>query len=113
MPIMQVGGIWDISQSNGFRVNMNVTQNGEHLSAQATQMGHGITSTSAEGTVTGGHFDMTIDWPNGTRGRYTGDFKQGHFGGPNQGHLEGRTVDLLHPGSSASWQSEGLVVHFA
>jgi hypothetical protein len=113
MPIMQVGGQWDISQGNGFRVNMNVTQTGDRLNAQATQMGHGVTSITAEGSVRGNHFDMVIDWTNGTKGHYTGDFKQGFFGGPNQGHLEGRTVDLNNLGSSASWQSEGLVVRFA
>jgi hypothetical protein len=56
-------------------------------------------SMEAHGTVSEHDFLLTISWPNGTRGRYSGTFQADDF-------LAGTTVDLQHPQSQASWISD-------
>jgi hypothetical protein len=106
-PHLQVGGAWDIVQSNGFRVAINVMQDGDQLGADATHSAGRVVSTEARGFVRGRHFEITITWNNGTRGEYKGDLTHGHFTPPPIGFLKGTTRDLNNPLSTATWQSEG------
>jgi hypothetical protein len=108
-PFLQVGGQWDIRQSNGFRVSINITQVGDQLSAFASHSNGSVQSTEAKGFVRGPDFDMTITWDNRTKGHYTGKLTHGPFTPPPKGFLKGHTVDLANPGSQADWESEGLV----
>lgn len=106
-PFLQVGGVWDIVQNNGFRVRIDVTQNRDRLTAHASHSGGRVVSASAEGFVRGPLFEITINWMDGTKGRYTGELKHGPFTPPPQGYLKGHTWDLNNPGSCADWESEG------
>jgi hypothetical protein len=104
---MRVDGTWDIVQSNGFRVAVNIGQNGDALTVQATHSGgrvHSVDPTS--GFVRGTHIDMTITWSDGSKGQYTGDLTPNKFALPGF-RLAGETHDLNHPGSHATWSSEG------
>ena len=113
-PFLQVGGSWDMVQSNGFRVAVTITQTDDQLSASATHSGGQVESlVGSTGTVTGPHFDLTINWNNGTRGHYTADLTHGPFTPPPSGFLRGSTQDLDHPTSTATWESEGLVAKMA
>lgn len=110
---LQVGGSWDMVQSNGFRVAIRVDQDGETLNAHASHSAGRVESTSATGRVQGTHFEMTIAWNNGTRGFYSADFSHGPFTPPPIGFLRGETHDLDHPESHATWESEGQNFQFS
>lgn len=112
-PFLQVGGMWDIVQGNGFRVTINITQNQDQLSAFAFVHGSNVHSVKATGFVQGPDFDMTIEWEGGAKGHYTGRLTHGPFTLPPIGFLRGKTVDLTHPGSEATWESEGRVFEVA
>jgi hypothetical protein len=112
-PFLQVGGEWDIVQSNGFRVRMNVNQRKDRLSAFASHSNGSVQSTEAKGFVKGPNFEMTIDWDDGSKGHYTGKLAHGPFTPPPQGFLRGDTKDLNNPGSTATWESEGRVFQVA
>lgn len=104
---MRVDGQWDIVQSNGFRVTVNIGQNGDTLTVQASHSGgqvHSIEPTT--GSVSNTHIDLTITWSDGSKGQYTGDLTPNKFALPGF-RLVGETHDLNHPGSHASWESEG------
>jgi hypothetical protein len=105
-PVIQVGGQWDIRQDNGFRVSVNINQEGDQLDAFCTHSGGSVRSREATGFVRGEDFALTITWDNGTKGEYTGSLQPGFFTGANQGILKGRTKDLNNPGSQAKWESE-------
>jgi hypothetical protein len=112
-PFLQVGGQWDIVQGNGFRVAINITQTNDQLSAHATHSGGAVESNSATGFVQGNHFEMTIEWNNGTKGFYTAEFSHGPFTPPPMGFLKGETKDLNHQESHTTWESDGRVFQFA
>jgi hypothetical protein len=105
-PVIQVRGEWDIQQDNGFRVHVNINQDGDQLHAFCTHSGGSVRSKDATGSVQGENFTLTITWDNGTRGEYKGSLRPGFFTAANQGILKGRTKDLDHPGSEAGWESE-------
>ncbi|RBY89393.1 hypothetical protein [Blastococcus sp. TF02A-30] len=104
---MRVDGRWDIVQSNGFRVAVNVAQRGDQLDVQASHSGGRVFSLHpTAGVVRGTHLDMTIVWSDGSKGQYTGDLRPNKFALPGF-HLAGETRDLNHPTSRATWFSEG------
>ena len=72
-PFLQVGGQWEIVQTNGFRVNMNVTQEQDRLSAFASHSNGSVQSLEAKGSVHGPDFEMTITWDNGVKGLLMND----------------------------------------
>jgi hypothetical protein len=106
-PFLQVGGAWDIVQTNSFRVSINIIQDQDRLSAFASHTNGSVQSLEAQGFVHGPNFEMTITWNNGTRGLYTGILTHGPFTSPPLGFLAGSTQDLNNPGSHADWHSEG------
>lgn len=108
-PFLQVGGQWDIVQSNGFRVRISVNQNQDRLTAFANGS---VQSIEAKGFVRGPDFEMTIAWDNGTKGLYTGKFSHGPFTPPPIGYLKGHTRDLNNPESQATWESDGCIFQF-
>jgi hypothetical protein len=103
-PVLQVGGYWEIVQSNGYTVYINVTQNGDRISAFAHQSSTPtVYSTKAEGYVDAATFNMIITWDNGTKGQYVGRLSFDHF----WGNLKGTTWDLNNPGlPTATWDSQ-------
>ena len=111
-PVLQVGGQWTMVQKNGFKVDLDVRQQGSRLSAHAVS-DRGVHSREANGSVAGPDFELTIVWDGGARGHYTGKLKHGPFAPPPVGFLEGITQDLDNPSSRAEWQSEGAVFRFA
>jgi hypothetical protein len=104
---MRVGGQWQIVQSNGFRVTVNIAQNGNDLRIQASHSGGRVFSKDpTSGFLRGTHIEMTITWSDGSKGQYIGDLSPNKFALPGF-YLTGETRDLNHPGSHASWSSEG------
>jgi hypothetical protein len=105
--MMRVDGRWDIVQSNGFRVPVNITQNGDVLSVQASHSGGSVFSKDpTDGFVSGTHMELTITWSNGTKGKYTGDLTPNKFALPGF-RLVGETHDMNNTASKATWESEG------
>jgi hypothetical protein len=105
-PFLQVGGQWEIIQDNGFRVLIDVVQDGDRLSAQASHSAGSVRSRTATGFVRGPDFEMTIDWTDGTKGLYTGRLTAGPWAPAPGGYLKGETRDLNHPGSRSPWHTE-------
>ena len=113
-PFLQVGGRWEIVQSNGYSVLINITQMQDRLTAFASHSGGSVWSNEATGFVQGPNFEITISWSNGTKGRYTGTLSYGWFTSPlSGGFLRGQSVDLNNPSSVASWESQGRLFRVA
>ena len=112
-PYLQVGGQWEMRQSNGYRVAVNIMQTGDRLTASASHSAGRVQSRKAEGFVNGTYFELTIEWNNGSRGLYSGEFSHGPFTPPPIGYLKGSTKDLDHTWSTATWESEGKNFQFA
>jgi hypothetical protein len=103
-PVVDLNGRWQIKQSNGFTVDVTMHQHDDQLSAFCSHSNNSVRSTHASGTVNGDSMILTITWDNGTKGEYKGRLERGHFTGANEGILKGSTRDLMHPGSTASWE---------
>jgi hypothetical protein len=59
-PFLQVGGTpWDIVQTNGFRVSINIIQENDQLSASASLSAGRVQSIDATGFVKGPNFQTT------------------------------------------------------
>lgn len=96
-----VSGAWTMQQSNGWRVDVSLVQNGATLSGTATTMsGHSMDNDTAQeldGTVSDTQFSLNITWSS-ARGRYEGTFQA-------DDSLSGVTFDIQHPDSQATWFS--------
>ncbi len=57
---------------------------------------------SADGSITGSSFQVTVYWNNQTIGVYQGGINP-------QGRIDGVTYDRWHPNSKAKWYSETLM----
>jgi hypothetical protein len=101
-----VDGIWDLVQSNGFTVRVDIVQprgpggltDGE-LHGAAKQVGAGgvdLAEANLSGALSGNSFEFVVAWPNGSKGQYSGNFDAG-------GNLSGVTFDIAHPESQATW----------
>ena len=112
-PFLQVAGKWQINQSNGFKVAIDVRQEEDRLTAFAFHSEGRVQSTEAIGFVQGPNFEMTITWNDGSKGLYTATLTHGPFTPPPLGFLKGRTKDLNHPGSETDWESDGRVFQIA
>jgi hypothetical protein len=55
-----------------------------------------IAETNLTGVLRGDDFEFRADWPNQTKGQYSGRFDP-------TGRLSGITFDLANPGSQATW----------
>ncbi|MFI6959863.1 hypothetical protein ACIBJI_41170 [Nocardia sp. NPDC050408] len=113
---LQVGGQWEIVESNGSHIKLVVSQDGDKLSAQASVFIFGPNqSIKSSGHVSGDKFFLRIEWSNGAIGEYSAKFTQGGFPPGSQGILQGtRTVVGAQgdPQGTAGWESAGLVAEF-
>jgi hypothetical protein len=102
-----VDGIWELVQSNAFRVRVDIAQSRDPSGALADGGLHGaakelnpagveLAEANLSGALNGSSFEFTVAWPNGSTGQYTGNFDAG-------GHLSGVTFDVAHPTSQATW----------
>ena len=102
-----VDGIWSLVQSNGFVVTVDIAQPRDPNGRLTDGSLHGaakipglfdlpIAETNLAGMLRGDDFEFEADWPNETRGQYTGRFDL-------TGRLSGITFDLANPGSQATW----------
>lgn len=102
-----VDGVWEIVQSNGFLVRVDIAQPRDpsgnladgDLHGAAKEVGAGgvdLVEANLSGALRGDSFEFTADWPNGTKGQYSGNFDPG-------GNLSGVTFDLANPTSQATW----------
>lgn len=107
-PFLQVGGQWEIIQSNNATVKLNINQVGDEFSAVASHHDGRVRSIDANGFVRNHNFQMTITWDDGTKGLYAGELTS-----TSEGTLRGSAVDLNHLESIASWKSNGKVFGFA
>lgn len=111
MAMWRVGGNWEMAQSNGFRVFLNLNQNNDKVTGSAHTGDNSHVSSHLEGNVIDNEFHLSILWKNGADGRYIGAFKGEGFPA-GQGVLVGFTGDLAHPESSAKWNSENVIFRF-
>ena len=80
---MRVDGKWDIVQSNGFRVAVDIGQPSDELTVFATHSGGGVHSIDpTTGLVRGTHIELTITWSDGSKGQYNGDLTPNKFALP-------------------------------
>ncbi|MEU5979282.1 hypothetical protein [Streptomyces sp. NPDC047315] len=95
-PGFYAGGTWQLHQSNGQVVTVNVTQ--DSIGRLYGSAYSGSTSATIEygALVDGTSINFNLSWSNGARGRYTG-----HLAADRR--LSGHTYDLNRPTSQASW----------
>ena len=96
-PGFYAGGTWQLYQSNGIAVTLNVTQDGGGR-LYGTGVFGGTVGTIEQGAVDGTAIYFTIGWSNGSKGRYTGSL------GPDR-RLSGTTFDLNNPTHQATWST--------
>ncbi len=99
-----VGGQWELLQTNGFTVVFDLQQTGTQIQGQAAGLvGYKMRNqASVDGTIKGNSFDLNVYWRGGAIGVYKGEV------GP-QGRIEGSTYDKMDPSSIANWRSESTV----
>jgi hypothetical protein len=104
-----VSGIWNIKQSNGYTVQVNIEQprfdnvvlDGPLSGTAQEYTPHGTdisnpNQTLQDGKLDGDAFVIRINWGNDTLGHYSGFFDP-------FGRLSGVTYDEMHPGAQATW----------
>jgi hypothetical protein len=94
-----IGGLWDILQTNGFAVPINVepVQPDGSFTLEAEENQGAVRGTGA-GHVNGNLVNFIVNWSNGTTGAYNGAFD-------DHGVINGSTFDIKHPQSFAGWHS--------
>jgi len=101
-----VDGIWELVQSNGFGVRVDIAQ-AQDASGLADGDLHGaakeldpsgteLAEANLSRALHSDSVEFTVAWPNGTQGQYSGTFDAG-------GHLSGVTFDIANPTSQATW----------
>jgi len=100
-----VGGQeWEAIQSNGFKVTFNIDQNGTQLSGDADAQLINPPSPAVDGDieqgsrVSGNSFLVRVEFSNGFRGEYSGNFNL-------DGRLTGHALDLDNVQLPATWIS--------
>jgi hypothetical protein len=91
-----VSGSWNLHQSNGADVAMNV---GRGPSPDGTATHDGINGHFNQAELTEHEFHFVIRWDNGPIGDYVGTFGI-------DGRLRGQTFDATNPHTQALWHSE-------
>jgi hypothetical protein len=109
-----VSGSWEIVQSNGYRVALDITQPRETqfgpngpiglladglltgTADEITPKGTDVSRQSLTGELLGDSFEIVVDWHNGSKGQYSGNFDPA-------GHLSGVTFDVNNPKAQATW----------
>jgi len=108
-----VSGIWDIVQSNEYRVRVNIAQPRDFdgnladgdltgFASEITPHGTDVSDQTLDGgELSGDAFEIVVDWQNGTKGQYSGNFDPA-------GNLSGVTFDVKHPTAQATWFRQNL-----
>ncbi|MFJ4686706.1 hypothetical protein [Streptomyces sp. NPDC088789] len=97
-PGFYAGGTWQLHQSNGPVVTVNLTQDSSGRLYGSGYYG-GTSGTIEYGAVVDGtSITFVLSWSNGARGRYTGNL------GADR-RLSGITFDLNRPSNQASWST--------
>jgi hypothetical protein len=103
-----VHGVWDIVQSNNYRVRVDINQSmdgsnnlldGPLTGSAQEYTPHGTPISNqqlSQGMLSGDFFFILIDWMNGTKGQYSGTFDPA-------GNLSGVTFDVDTPTAQATW----------
>jgi len=102
-----VSGTWEIVQSNGYKVVVEITQQKDGrerpedgdlsgFAHEITPHGTDVSDQLLAGKLDGDSFEIVIDWQNGTKGQYSGSFDP-------IGNLSGVTFDVMHPAAQATW----------
>jgi len=86
-----------LTQSNGFKVNVNVSGPVVRGDANYETKDGWVQATMSNGTLTTNHLHFLLAWENGTVGIYDVDID-------DSGRLQnGKTYDRDNPGSKGSW----------
>lgn len=100
-----VGGNWQILQSNGFATNVALRQNGANVIGNANYRTRATSgrmgaseSGEVDGTIKGNAINLSIYWGIDKVGVYFGSV------GPT-GRIEGTTYDKRYPTRRAAWHS--------
>jgi hypothetical protein len=91
-----VSGRWQMQQTNGFTVTVNLVQKGTKILGRATTSTAG--THDVRGNVHGDDLYLDVTWSLETRGIYRGKIG-------SSGRIEGTTYDKENPGSRAKWFS--------
>jgi hypothetical protein len=92
-------GLWEIIQTNGFTVPVNVgpvDSATQKFTLQALE--NGSVTADGSGNVDGDFVHFIITWNTNSQGAYNGTFN-------DQGVLNGSTFDVKTPGAVAGWHS--------
>ncbi|MFD9075304.1 hypothetical protein [Streptomyces lasiicapitis] len=96
-PAFDASGTWGITQSNGHRPTVHVSQDAQGKLSGTASFGN-ITGTFEQGFVDGTYIEFVISWSNGSKGRYIGSLD-------GDRRLNGVSTDLANPESQATWVS--------
>ncbi|AZK93831.1 MULTISPECIES: hypothetical protein [Streptomyces] len=95
-PGFYAGGTWQIHQSNGYTVTVNLTQDSSGRLYGSGSSGSTAGTIEYGAVVDGNAISFILRWSNGSRGRYTGNLGLDR-------RLSGISVDLSRPTNWASW----------
>jgi hypothetical protein len=95
--VMPHAGKMEISQQNGFKVSLLLTQSGATLTGTGSHSNGKVTGDVTEGSINGGAFRVVFKWSNGSVGEYTAAILD------NGKLTDGRTFDQKHPGNWSVW----------
>ena len=97
-----IDGSWQLTQSNGFVVEVDIAQARDGGSLSDGQF-HGAArnvndgqEANLAGHLEGDQFQFEVGWPNGSFGEYQGSYSP-------TGSLAGVTFDRANPTSQATW----------
>ena len=91
--------LWDVIQTNGAIVVMDIdTIMPDGSFSLDASHSNGAVVGNGQGKVTQRDISFTVNWSDGTRGVYQGEFDGG-------GQIHGSTFDAAHPESVAGWKS--------
>jgi hypothetical protein len=96
---MDVRGQWQIIQTSGHVVNMDIREqdgDGTFADQGEAQEAHSGKGRIKDAKATDSQCAFLIEWDNGAKGRYSGQFDF-------QGRLSGVCHDEAHPSAVASW----------
>ena len=112
MSVRDVSGVWELDQSNGYRVKMTLEQDPEGPNGAAPVKGDATTTGldgAVKGFVTASTFVVTVDWDRsgpGRGGEYSANFHVIDAG--NKARLIGHTWDLENLASNAKLRSRNI-----
>jgi hypothetical protein len=101
-----ISGHWTLSQTNGYTVKIDLSQDGSNITGSAfgsasSKSSEVLTTGSLDGSVEGNSLQFSVYWQvggGGAVGEYRGTINP-------RGRLEGDTYDKMDPHSRAGWHS--------